>query len=57
MEIHWRSKPIGKVPTTLPCLSKLAEKNFTQTLDMPSGEFTLKWWRKLIKVKNIRRTT
>ena len=30
MEIHWRSKPIGKVPTTLPFFKKLAEENFTQ---------------------------
>lgn len=31
MEIHWRKKPIGKVPTNLPFLKKLAEKNFTQS--------------------------
>jgi putative transposase len=30
MELRWRSKPIGKVPTTLPFLNKLAENNFTQ---------------------------
>lgn len=30
MEVHWRSKPIGKVPKNLPFLKKLAEKNFTQ---------------------------
>ena len=30
MEIHWRSKPIGKVPNNLPSLRKLADKNFTQ---------------------------
>lgn len=30
MEVHWRSKPIGKVPTNLPFLNKLAENNFTQ---------------------------
>jgi len=31
MEIHWRKRPIGKVPTNLPFLKKLAEKNFTQS--------------------------
>jgi len=31
MELHWRSKPIGKVPINLPFLRKLAENNFTQT--------------------------
>jgi putative transposase len=30
MELHWRSKPIGKVPLTLPFLNKLKENNFTQ---------------------------
>ena len=30
MELHWRSKPIGKVPTNLPFLNKLAEQEFTQ---------------------------
>ncbi len=30
MELHWRSKPIRKVPTNLPFLNKLAENNFTQ---------------------------
>jgi len=30
MEVHWRSKPIGKVPKNLPFLKKLAEDNFTQ---------------------------
>ena len=30
MEVHWRSKPIGKVPENLPFLQKLAEDNFTQ---------------------------
>lgn len=30
MEVHWRSKPIGKVPGNLPSLKKLAETNFTQ---------------------------
>ncbi len=30
MELTWRSKPIGKVPTNLPFFKKLAEKNFTQ---------------------------
>jgi putative transposase len=30
MELGWRSKPIGKVPTNLPFLAKLAENNFTQ---------------------------
>jgi len=30
MEVHWRSKPIGKVPENLPSLKKLAEINFTQ---------------------------
>ena len=30
MEVHWRSKPIGKVPENLPSLKKLAENNFTQ---------------------------
>jgi putative transposase len=30
MEVHWRSKPIGKVPENLPFLKKLAEDNFTQ---------------------------
>jgi putative transposase len=30
MELHWRSKPIGKVPINLPFLRKLAENNFTQ---------------------------
>lgn len=31
MEIHWRKKPIGKVPENLPFLKKLAENNFTQS--------------------------
>jgi len=31
MEVHWRSKPIGKVPENLPFLKKLAENNFTQS--------------------------
>ena len=30
MEVHWRMKPIGKVPENLPSLKKLAENNFTQ---------------------------
>ena len=30
MEVHWRSKPIGKVPKNLPFLTKMAENNFTQ---------------------------
>ena len=30
MELTWRSKPIGKVPTNLPFLKRLAENNFTQ---------------------------
>ena len=30
MELTWRSKPIGKVPTNLPFLKRLAESNFTQ---------------------------
>ena len=30
MELHWRSKPIGKVPNNLPFLQRLAETNFTQ---------------------------
>jgi putative transposase len=30
MELTWRSKPIGKVPTNLPFLKRLAEMNFTQ---------------------------
>ena len=30
MEVHWRSRPIGKVPENLPFLKKLAEDNFTQ---------------------------
>lgn len=30
MEMHWRSKPIGKVPINLPFFKKLAEQNFTQ---------------------------
>jgi len=30
MELTWRSKPIGKVPTNLPFLKQLAEKTFTQ---------------------------
>ena len=29
MELTWRSKPIGKVPTNLPFLKRLAEQNFT----------------------------
>jgi putative transposase len=30
MEVHWRSKPIGKVPENLPFFKRLAENNFTQ---------------------------
>ena len=30
MEMHWRSKPIGKVPINLPFFKKLAAANFTQ---------------------------
>jgi putative transposase len=30
MELTWSSKPIGKVPTNLPFLKRLAETNFTQ---------------------------
>ena len=30
MELTWRSKPIGRVPTNLPFLKRLAESNFTQ---------------------------
>jgi putative transposase len=30
MEVHWRSKPIGKVAKNLPFFKELAEKNFTQ---------------------------
>ena len=30
MEMHWRSKPIGKVPINLPFFKKLAATNFTQ---------------------------
>jgi putative transposase len=30
MELHWRSKPIGKVAGSLPFLRKMAENNFTQ---------------------------
>lgn len=30
MEVHWRSKPIGKVAANLPFLRELEEKNFTQ---------------------------
>jgi putative transposase len=30
MELSWRSKPIGKVPTNLPFLKRLAEETFTQ---------------------------
>ena len=29
MELTWKSKPIGKVPTNLPFLKRLAEENFT----------------------------
>lgn len=29
MEVHWSSKPIGKVPINLPFFKKLAENNFT----------------------------
>ena len=29
MEVHWRSKPIGKVAENLPFFSRLAETNFT----------------------------
>jgi putative transposase len=30
MELQWKSKPIGKVPTNLPFFKRLAENNFTQ---------------------------
>ncbi len=30
MELTWRSKPIGKVPTNLPFLKRMAEQTFTQ---------------------------
>ena len=30
MEVHWRSKPIGKVAENLPFFGRLAENNFTQ---------------------------
>ena len=30
MELHWRSKPIGKVAGNLPFIKKMAENNFTQ---------------------------
>jgi putative transposase len=30
MELTWRSKPIGKVPTNSPFLRGLAKENFTQ---------------------------
>jgi putative transposase len=30
MEVHWRSKPIGKVAENLPFFKRLAESNFTQ---------------------------
>jgi len=30
MEVHWRSKPIGKVAKNLPLFKVLAENNFTQ---------------------------
>jgi len=30
MEVHWRSKPIGKVAKNLPFFKELAENNFTQ---------------------------
>jgi len=29
MELTWTSKPIGKLPTNLPFLKRLAEHNFT----------------------------
>jgi len=29
-ELHWRSKPIGKVAANLPFMKKMAENNFTQ---------------------------
>jgi putative transposase len=29
MEIHWRSKPIGKVAVNLPFMRKMTENNFT----------------------------
>lgn len=32
MEVHWRSKPIGKVPKNLPFLKKMAENDFTQLI-------------------------
>jgi len=32
MEVTWRSKPIGKVPSNLPFFKKLAEGNFTQNI-------------------------
>ena len=30
MELHWRSKPIGKVAGNLPFIKKMADTNFTQ---------------------------
>jgi putative transposase len=30
MELQWKSKPIGKVPTNLPFFKRLVENNFTQ---------------------------
>ena len=30
MEVHWKSKPIGKVAKNLPFFKELAENNFTQ---------------------------
>lgn len=32
MEVHWRSKPIGKVPKNLPFLKKMAKNDFTQLI-------------------------
>jgi putative transposase len=32
MEVHWRSKPIGKVAKNLPFFKELAETNFTQNI-------------------------
>ena len=32
MELTWRSKPIGKVPMSLPFFRRLAEQNFTQKI-------------------------
>jgi putative transposase len=32
MEVHWRSKPIGKVAKNLPFFNRLAQSNFTQNI-------------------------